>query len=137
MLKLQRFLASLGLSPIILNGEANQGMTIIEKFEKHSDVGYAFMLMTPDEFAFLTPEERLHENERRKFYRARPNVIFEFGYFVAKLGRNRVCCLRKGSVEIPSDLHGLLYIQYKDSVEEITESIRKELGAAGFILNQH
>jgi len=41
--------------------------------------------------------------------RARQNVIFELGYFVAALGRGRVCLLLKGDVEIPSDLYGVVY----------------------------
>jgi predicted nucleotide-binding protein len=33
-----------------------------------------------------------------------------------QLGRDRVCCLYKGSVELPSDMHGIVYIPFKDSV---------------------
>ena len=36
-------------------------------------------------------------------------MIFELGYFVGKLGRGRACLLRKGAVEIPSDLYGVIY----------------------------
>ena len=42
--------------------------------------------------------------------RARQNVIFEFGYFVGRLGRNRVCALYSEGVEIPSDYSGVLYL---------------------------
>jgi len=40
--------------------------------------------------------------------RARQNVIFELGFFYGLLGRyeGRVIALRKGDVEIPSDIHG-------------------------------
>ena len=44
------FLRSVGLEPIILHEQPNQGRTIIEKFEKHSDVGFAVVLLTPDDF---------------------------------------------------------------------------------------
>ena len=44
--------------------------------------------------------------------RARQNVILELGYFIGKLGRGRVCALHMEGVEIPSDIHGVLYVPY-------------------------
>lgn len=51
---LEVFLHEIGLEPIVLHRQADEGLTIIEKFEKHSDVGYAFILLTPDEVAYLS-----------------------------------------------------------------------------------
>ncbi len=130
--ELEIFLTELGLEPIVLHRQADQGQTIIEKFEKHSDTGYAFIMMTPDEMAYLSSERELPESERTIELRARPNVIFEFGYFVGKLGRPRVCCLYTGSVSLPSDLGGLVYKQYSNSIEESGYSLIKELKAAGY-----
>ena len=59
-------------------------------------------------------------------------MILEFGYFIGKLGRDRVCCLYKGDVELPSDMHGIVYIPFKDSVEEARDMIIKELREAGY-----
>lgn len=42
--------------------------------------------------------------------RARQNVIFELGFFIGRLGRQRVCALHKGDVEIPSDFAGVLWV---------------------------
>ncbi|WP_052458438.1 TIR domain-containing protein, partial [Xanthomonas citri] len=44
-----RFLGRLGLEPIILHEQANRGRTVIEKVEAHSDVGFAVVLLTPDD----------------------------------------------------------------------------------------
>ena len=132
---LEIFLNEIGLEPIVLHRQADEGQTIIEKFEKHSDVGYAFVLLTPDEFAYLASDSHLPENKRKLESRARPNVIFEFGYFVGKLGRNRVCCLYTGDVNLPSDVNGMIYKQYQNSVEESAYSIIKDLKAAGYVLN--
>jgi predicted nucleotide-binding protein len=132
--ELEIFLTELGLEPVVLHRQADQGQTIIEKFERYSDVGYAFILMTPDEMAYLSSEGDLPEGERTIELRARPNVIFEFGYFVGALGRPRVCCLYSGSVSLPSDLGGLVYKQYVNSIEEAGYSIIKELKAAGYNL---
>lgn len=42
--------------------------------------------------------------------RARQNVVFEHGYLIAKLGRDRVCALVKGDVETPGDISGVVYV---------------------------
>jgi len=132
--ELELLLKELGLEPVVLYRKPDQGQTIIEKFEKHANVGYAFVLLTPDEIAFLASQEAKADLERFKEKRARPNVIFEFGYFVGRLGRSRVCCLYTGSVTLPSDIDGLLYKKFNNSIEEVAYSITKELKAAGYHL---
>ena len=98
-----RFLEGFGLEVIILHEQPDQGRTIIEKFEDSAKaVGFAVVLLTPDD---LGGSVNLTEQENR----ARQNVIFELGFFVGKLGRGRVCLLRKGPVEIPSNLFGVIY----------------------------
>jgi predicted nucleotide-binding protein len=120
-----RTLEKLGLNPIILHEQANVGKTIIEKFETHSDVGFAIILMTDDDFGKA-------KNETDNFNsRARQNVILEMGYFIGRLGRERVCPLFMKGVELPSDLYGLLYIEI-DSSEHWKIKIAKELKAAGY-----
>ena len=132
---LEVFLKNVGLDPIVLHREADQGATLLEKFERHSDVGYAFILLTPDEVAYTANQRSLADSERAVEERARPNVIFEFGFFVGRLGRSRVCCLYKGNVTLPSDLNGLVYKKITNSVEEQGFSLIKELRAAGYAIN--
>jgi len=130
-IELEIFLSHIGLKPIVLHREIDGGKTIIEKFEANSDVSYAFILLTPDEIAYNSNQDNLDDVAREKEKRARPNVIFEFGYFIAKLGREKVCALHKGDVSIPSDLSGFIYKKVDSSVEEIGFSLIKELKAAG------
>ena len=59
-------------------------------------------------------------------------MIFEFGYFVGRLGRNKVCCLHRGEVTVPSDLDGLLYKNVDESVDSQAYNIIRELKAAGY-----
>jgi predicted nucleotide-binding protein len=132
--ELEILLRDMGLDPVVLHRQADQGKTIIEKFEAHADVGYAFVLLTPDEVAYLADDEDKADDQRIKEKRARPNVIWEFGYFVGHLGRHRTCCLYRGGVALPSDLDGLIYKPFAKSVEEVAWGIQKELRAAGYKL---
>jgi predicted nucleotide-binding protein len=100
-----RFLERIKLEPIILAEQASAGLTVIEKFEQHSEVSFAVVLLTADDRGGVknSPPENLH-------LRARQNVIFELGYFVAKLGRKKVCALYEEGVEIPSDYKGVIFV---------------------------
>lgn len=120
-----RFLEKLSLKPVILHEQPNKGRTIIEKFEDHADVGFAVVLLTPDDVGSLKDEA----NNLKP--RARQNVIFEFGYFIGKLGRKRVCALVQGNVEKPSDYDGVLYIPL-DNADGWKMKLIKELQSAGF-----
>jgi predicted nucleotide-binding protein len=118
------FLRSVGLDVVILHEQANRGQTIIEKFEKHSDVHFAVVLLTPDDAGASVQ----HPEQTRR--RARQNVILELGYFLAKLGRNNVCCLYVDRVESPSDYDGMLYVPY-DEGGAWRSKLMKEFSAAG------
>jgi hypothetical protein len=118
------FLRSGGLEAIILHEQPNEGKTIIEKFEKHSDVGFAVVLLTPDDFGGPAGH---HEKARP---RARQNVVLELGYFMGKLRRNKVCCLYVEGVELPSDYQGVLWLPYDES-GAWRNQLAKELSAAG------
>jgi len=127
-----------GLNPIVLHEKPSGSRTIVEKLEKYSDVGYAFVILTPDDIG--GPKHKLDRYLRKIDVRAlgdfreraRQNVILEFGYFIGKLGRDRVCCLHKGDVELPSDMHGIVYIPFKESVNEVKGKIMNELEEAGY-----
>ena len=99
-----RFLTKLELRPIILHEQPSQGRTIIEKFEAHTTVAFAIVLVTPD-------DEGRHRGEPELSPRARQNVIWEWGYLVAKLGRERVCALYSSGTELPSDLNGVAWVE--------------------------
>jgi len=131
---LEVFLHEIGLEPVVLHRQADEGLTIIEKFEKHSDVGYAFILLTPDEIAYIKADEGKSDDERKKEFRARPNVIFEFGYFVGKLGRSRVCCLYTGDVSLPSNVSGMIYKKFTTNIDEVAYSIIKDLKESGYTI---
>lgn len=109
---LARFLQKVKLEPIILHEQPNGGRTIIEKFETYSsDVGFAVVLLTPDDMGCAANDVKAEKLKPR----ARQNVITELGFFIGKLGRTRVCALHKGEVELPSDYSGVLYLPMDES----------------------
>jgi predicted nucleotide-binding protein len=121
-----RFLDTIGLKAIVLREQPDQGRTIIEKFEAYArEVGFAVVLLTPDDLggAAATAAQAA---------RARQNVIFELGYFVGSLGRGRACLLRKGDVEIPSDLFGVIYSDFDHPAESWKVKLARELKAGEF-----
>jgi predicted nucleotide-binding protein len=99
-----RYLSKLNLDPIVLHEKPDCGRTVIEKFEDYSDVSCAIAILTADDVA------EAREDPAKKEIRARQNVIFEFGFFVGKLGRKRAFALLENGVTEPSDIKGLLYI---------------------------
>jgi len=118
-----RFLERIGFEPIILHEQASQNKTVIEKIEANNDVGFAVVLLTPDDEGCVkggTLEPR-----------ARQNVLLELGYFLGKLGRSKVCAIKKGIVEIPSDFAGVVWVPL-DEGSSWKQALGKELQAAGY-----
>jgi predicted nucleotide-binding protein len=120
-----RFISIIGLNPIILHEQPNQGRTIIEKFEANSTSSYAIGLFTPDD---LGGSVKAPENLQP---RARQNVVFEFGFFIGKIGRENVAALYKKDIELPSDYSGVIYIPIDES-GKWKFLLVKELKSVGF-----
>ena len=125
-LKISQFIRLLDLEPVILNEKANGGKTIIEKLEENSDVGFAVVLYTPDDIV-------LNDNSE-KYKQPRPNVIFEYGYFIGKLGRTRVALLVRDDIKEHSDIIGTGYIKI-DEHEGWKLQVAKELKSAGYAID--
>ena len=117
-----RFLERIGFEAIILHEQANQGRTVIEKVEAHGDVDFAVVLLTPDD------EGRVKGGDLEP--RARQNVLLELGYFIGRLGRSKVCALRRGKLDIPSDFAGVVWEQMDDA-GGWKQALGRELQAAG------
>lgn len=117
----EAFLRKLDLNPIVLSDQTNEGKTVIEKFEKHSKVSFAIVLLSPDD---ICGDER----------RARQNVILELGYFYGKLGRKNVAPILKHGTEKPSDFLGIVYISYEGHWQF---ELAKEMKAAGLPIDMN
>jgi predicted nucleotide-binding protein len=113
-----------GLKAVILHQQANEGKTIIEKFEKHgSAAGFAVVIVTPDDVGGIDASNLQP--------RARQNVIGEMFWFAGRLGRDRVCALVKSGVEMPSDFAGVGYTPM-DIHDGWKNKLLQELDAAGY-----
>ena len=116
-----RMVEKQGLEAIILSEQANRGKTIIEKFEENVDVGAAICLFTGDDYG--KAKDATSEN-----LRARQNVVFEAGYFMGKLGREKVILIADANIEVPSDLQGVVYT----SKNMWQTDVLRELKAIGY-----
>jgi predicted nucleotide-binding protein len=113
--------------PIVLKNEPSLGATVIEKFELHAgDVDVVFVLLTGDDRGGPKASSRAKARQR-----ARQNVVFELGYFYGRLRRSsgRIIVLRKGHIELPSDLHGLATIDISSDFRAALPALRNELRA--------
>lgn len=121
-----RFLEKIGFDPVILHEKASQNRTVIEKIEAYHDVGFAVVLLTPDDEGCMKggqPEPRV-----------RQNVLLELGYFMGRLTRNRVCAIKRGNVEIPSDFAGVVWVSMDDG-NGWKQTLGQELQAAGYVID--
>lgn len=122
-IEIQLLLTRAGVNNIVLHEQPDKGRTIIDKLvEESSDSNYAIALLSPDDM--------LIDGSKR----ARQNVILEIGYFIGRLGKERVRILKKGNIEIPSDLQGILYENY-DSTGVWKMKLCKELIAVGIYVD--
>lgn len=127
--ELARLLERLQLTPVILHEQVDRGRTIFGKLnDELSDVGFAFVLLTPDDVGAAQAQKR------KVLSRARQNVVFEHGWLVGRLGPDRVCAIVKGDVELPSDLHGIVYKHVPPSrgLDSVALDLVRELKAAGY-----
>ena len=122
-----RALSQLELKPIILHEQANEGRTLIEKFERNANVQFAVVLLSPDDLAYARTESAKNARPR-----PRQNVVLELGYFAGKLGRDRVFALKlDDDLELPTDISGIVYTLYDGSRHWRIE-LARELKAAGY-----
>ena len=130
MQALARFIEHFDLNPIILHERPSKGSTIIEKLERHANVAFAVILLTPDDVGSVV------SNPKNLQFRARQNVVLELGFFMGRLGRMRTCALVVEGVEIPTDYSGVVYIPI-DEGDAWKFKLAKEFQAAGLTIDMN
>lgn len=130
--QLEAMLRRWDLEPMILEQLISSGQTIIEKLEEYTQqANFGIVLATPDDIGY--PKN----DETKKQYRVRQNVVLELGMLLSRIGREKVAILLSQSEEMekPSDINGLIYIPFKDNVEETKLSLAKEMQNNGYTLD--
>lgn len=113
------------VDPLVIISKPGMGRPLIEKYEDCASLcSFAFAIVTPDDEIKST---------EGNYSQARPNVIFELGWFVGRLGKHRAVILLKEGTQIHSDIHGVSRIQFRDNIEEKVLEIQRELNACGLI----
>lgn len=112
------------LNPIVLGEQPDAGCkTVIEKFEHYaSTCSYAVAVFTPDDEVSAGDDSYLQ---------ARPNVIYELGWFCGRLGRSGAMLLLKEGTSLFSDFGGIIQKRFRNNVSEKIVEIRRDLIAAG------
>lgn len=123
----EKIIRGQGLEPVVLGESPDRGAsTIIEKFEHYArDCAYTIAIFTKDDVV---------ENSGIRYFQARPNALFEVGWFFAYLGRKRVLILLEEGVDVLSDLSGILQKRFIRRVSEVEKELIRELTEAGLIV---
>ena len=126
--QLELVLRRLGLDPYILQNNDGGSRTLIEALEQqiHKQATFGIVLLTPDDFGY--PKTKTDEDRQP---RARQNVILELGMVLASLGRERMVLLKKGALEVPTDVSGIIYLEFNEHVKEVAVKLATRMKSAG------
>ena len=115
--ELSQIISGFGLNAVVLKEQPDKGQTLIEKFEYYAaQCSYAFAIFTPDDVI---------EKEGIRYFQARPNAIFELGWFCANIGRERVCLILQEAEKMKmfSDFEGIVQKRFKENISEVYKEI--------------
>lgn len=114
-----------GVTPIVMMARPGLSRPLTDKFEDEaSKCAFAFALFTADD---------LVSSETEQYGQARPNVIYETGWFIGRLGKTRATLLLQSGAEMHTDLQGVSRIHFQNDVREKFQEIRRELKAIGLV----
>jgi predicted nucleotide-binding protein len=133
--QLELVLRRLGLDLFVLANTGGGGLTLIEALEKEigpqsDQCRFAINLLMPDHMGYARADGA--DNAAPC---ARQNVVLEKGIVLSALRRPNVAILKKGDIEIPSDVRGIIYIPFNDNVNEAVPMLVERLNCAGFNLD--
>lgn len=120
----RRFLETItDTSVIVLADQPNRGQDLLSKLLSNAQAAsFAVILLSADDVGSLQGGDTL-------LPRARQNVVFELGLFIALLGRDRVAALTDERLEVPTDFSGVAYIPISGEAWQV--QLARELKAAG------
>lgn len=144
------------MKPRIFIGSSSEGLDVANKVKAHLSDFAECVIWNEDVFSFnqsyfdtllkiinfydygilVATSDDFTESREKAFEAPRDNVIFEFGLFLGRLGKNRVFFLREETSKLPSDLLGISLPSFpekngkkkNDAIEKACVRIIKELG---------
>ncbi|WP_375606547.1 MULTISPECIES: TIR domain-containing protein [unclassified Bartonella] len=131
--ELENVLLKLGLEPYILQNTSGNGLPIIQTLKKEicdSSISFGIVLLTHDDMGYA-----ISQGAEKIQPRARQNVIFEMGMLAAALPLERIAILQKEGIEMLSDINGIIYLPFKEQVNETFTKLIKRLKEVDFSFN--
>ena len=124
-------LSKLWLIPVLLCEEPSHGRKLLERSADYADVGFAVVLLSPDDFAYAKNED----STTRKL-KPRQEVVFELGYLLGKLGKANVLVFFKECLnfEPPTDFEGMKTVAF-DALDSWKLALIRELGNSGYVVD--
>ncbi|PVX23638.1 MAG: hypothetical protein CW716_11665 [Candidatus Bathyarchaeum sp.] len=123
-------LAKLWLVPVVLCEEPGYGRKIVTRIADYADVEFAVVLLSPDDYVYAKGEEPT----KRKL-KPPQDVVFELGFLLGKLGKERVLVLfresEKGEFEVNTDFEGVTAAPF-DNRDSWKLALIRQLAACGY-----
>ncbi len=124
-------LTKLWLTPIVLCEEPGHGKKIVDQSADYADVNFVVVLLSPDEYAYAKTDE----HSKRKL-RPQQDVIFELGFVLGKLGKDKVMVLFRESdtFEVPTIFASLKVTAFDDR-DSWKLALLRELASSGYVVD--
>jgi len=104
-----------GYETTVLRDLPRVSRTLMERF-----LGYANECFCA--VCLMTEDDRI-ENEGKSYRQARPNVLFELGWFYGRFGPESLGIVCVGNPVIPSDLGGVMRMDLESDSQELAEAL--------------
>lgn len=110
----------LGLEPKVVQDEPNDSIeTILGKIERLAGQCHVAVIL-------MTADDEMKSGRKR----ARQNVVLELGYFLGlwrKHDKRKIIVIQAPGVDAPSDINGVLYLEYNSKVQDVFLPLKKQL----------
>jgi len=119
-LEVQQYLEKdIKIATLELAQQPNMGRTVLEKlYQESCNCNSAVILMSGDDI------------DSDGTIKARENVLHEIGFFQGKYGLNRIILMHEEDVNIPSNIHGVVYTPFtKGNISASFALLQREIHA--------
>lgn len=126
LIKIERFLRGLGITPVIVKYEASLGKALDDLIEEQMGTCIAVVILA-------TKDDKIKDERGEEYYQPRPNVIHEIGLAQEKV-KDRIIYLKEEDCVFPSNISPKVWENFtQDNMENAFLKVVKELRAFGII----